>query len=306
MGLFDKKKKGGRDDFDSPVEQIDLSAANPTGLTGSADDDDGDRAHRVSQPAATAGDRAPAASSAAKAAPSGSSGDAAASRSASSAARGGGSGSGGGGGGRTSPRRPASSAGYGINDAIALMRTLPSENVELVVQVVKHTLESAHIDITAIIEDASGKQERIEGRVAVLRDAIADLEREIATHRKEIGELEADHQETTRVKERLVLAEKLAQSSGSRDAAAAAPDTPAAAPSPPRARSHRPTGGDLGPRTKPPTAPPLPGIPAAPSSSSGSGPTSGGTYPPPITGASGGGSSLSAKPATTHTVIPKK
>lgn len=295
MGLFDKKKKG-RDDFDSPVEQIDLSAADPTGLGAAAEtDDDALEAHAAGRDAQASADRAaPAAKAASSAAtPPGTTPN---NRSAAGAAR-----------GNPGTSRPGSrrsdTSGYGIDDAIALMRTLPSENVELVVQVVKHTLESAHIDITTIIEDATAKQQRIEGRVAVLRDAIAELEREISTRRTEIGELEADHGETTRVKERLVLAEKLTQQqSSSRDAAA--PEAPAAGTTTPtRARSHRPTGGDLGPRTKPPTTPPLPGMPAAPAPSSGSGPTSG-TYPPPVSGS--GGSSLGAKPPATHTVIPKK
>src|SRR5215471_14521985 len=109
---------------------------------------------------------------------------------------------------------------YGINKAIELMRMLPSENIELVVRVVKTTLESTNIKVASIIRDATRKQGELEGRVAVLKKEIAELESEISTRRKEIGELEADHRETTTVKERLVLAEKLA---GNPDAAKEAP-----------------------------------------------------------------------------------
>ncbi|HUS62928.1 MAG TPA: hypothetical protein VMZ28_00245 [Kofleriaceae bacterium] len=182
MGLFDKKKKS-KDDFDSPVEQIDLSA--PSTASGSLPKDDDDYEEVVASPAPAAAAskaaslplKAPAATAAAPAA--------------------------------APVRKAVTSSGYGIDDAISLMRTLPSDNVELVVQVVKHTLESAHIDIATIIDDATGKVDRIESRVTVLRSAIADLEREIQTRRDEIDKLEADRRETTRVKERLLLAQKL-------------------------------------------------------------------------------------------------
>lgn len=100
-------------------------------------------------------------------------------------------------------------ARYGIAQAIELMRALPQENVELVVQVVKRTLESTHIRIDTIIQDAARKQGEIEGRVSVLRQEIAELEREIATRRGEIATLDADYKETSMVKERLLLAERL-------------------------------------------------------------------------------------------------
>ncbi len=98
---------------------------------------------------------------------------------------------------------------YGINQAIELMRSLPGDNVELVVQVVKRTLESTQIHLDTIIQDASRKQAEIETRVAILKQEIAELEQEIGTRRAEITRLDADHRETTLVKDRLVLAEKL-------------------------------------------------------------------------------------------------
>ncbi len=104
---------------------------------------------------------------------------------------------------------PPIAADYGVDQAIQLMRTLPQDNVELVVQVVKHTLESAQIQISHIIDDATHRQQDIEGRVQVLKDEIAELEKEISTRKQEIERLEADHEETTTVRDRLVLAEKL-------------------------------------------------------------------------------------------------
>ncbi len=148
MGIFDKKSsKRNTEDFDSPVEQVDLGAMSPT-------------------PAPT--EPAPA----------------------------------------EEPPEPPEQE-YGIEQAIALMRTLPSDSVELVVRVVKHTLESTDIHIPTIIDDATKKQKRIDDRVALLKEEIRDLEAEIAQRTEEIGNLEEDHKETSKVKERLELAEKL-------------------------------------------------------------------------------------------------
>jgi hypothetical protein len=220
MGLFDKKKKG-RDDFDSPVEQVDLSA--PTTVELTADDDEEDDASVK----AAAGSRPRPVTAVAAASPA------------------------------PAPLRSPVTT-YGIDDAIQLMRTLPQENVELVVRVVKHTLESTRIDIGTIINDATQKQERLSARVTVLKDAIADLEKEIQVRRKEIDELEADHRETTKVKERLVLAEKLTAPA----AASAAPTEPASSTT--TNRNLRASGTYT--RAKPPTAPP-PSAPPPPTSS---------------------------------------
>lgn len=97
---------------------------------------------------------------------------------------------------------------YGIQNAIELMRKLPSENVALVVEVVKKTLESLHVDIGAIIEDAERKHARIDERVAKLEEEISDYEEEIAARREEIAALTADGEETRTVKERLELAQR--------------------------------------------------------------------------------------------------
>ena len=265
MGLFDKKKKG-RDDFDSPVEHVDLSA--PT--TAVLDDDAGheaDDAETVDLSSSPATERLR--------------GAIAATRSPES-------------------RRARTSPGtYGIDDAIALMRTLPSENIELVVQVVKQTLESARIDIPVIIDDAAAKLQRIDGRIAVLRDAIAELEREIDTRRAEIDQLEAENRETARVKERLMLAEKLAHG-GRADTVVEGHGGGSAA------------GRGPSMRSKPPSSPPPP-----PGSSPPGSPghvASGSHLAAPGAAAPGGGAPIGApaagsfghKTSGTHTVISKK
>src|SRR5262245_49920883 len=74
---------------------------------------------------------------------------------------------------------PADAGDYGIDKAIELMRKLPGENVELVVRVVKTTLESMQISVSAIVRDAKSKEARLGGRVDTLRKEIAELESEI-------------------------------------------------------------------------------------------------------------------------------
>lgn len=98
---------------------------------------------------------------------------------------------------------------YGIEDAISLMRTLPADNKELVVTVVKKTLESTQIALEDIIDDAKGKEQRLRDRTQQLQTEIKNLQQEIETRNKEITTLHADLKETLGVKEKLELAQKL-------------------------------------------------------------------------------------------------
>lgn len=123
------------------------------------------------------------------------------------------------------PERPH----YTIGQAIELMRALPvDQNVELVVAVIKTTLESLKVKVADIIEDATRKQKDLEQRVANLKQQIAEFEREIQTRKDEITRLEADHAETSDVKAKLELAER-AQKAAPAQKSALKPATPAAA-----------------------------------------------------------------------------
>jgi len=202
MGLFDKRDKKRKDDFDSPVEQIDLASmpsarpAEPAAPAAAARAPD--PAPAPAQPAARQPEPAP-----------------------------------------TRQPEPASAKGgtkvtpetddYGIEKAIELMRTLPQENVELVVQVVKFSLESVGIKLPVIIEDAIRRQKDIQGRIGVLKGEIGELEQEIKTRKDEIDRLDADHKETSMVRDRLELAENIGK-----------------------------------PRPHTPSSPPLPGMPPEP------------------------------------------
>jgi hypothetical protein len=111
----------------------------------------------------------------------------------------------------TAPVTQVPEPSYGIRQAIELMRGLPGDNVDLVVHVVKKTLESMGIQIETIVQDAALKQGEIEARVGVMREEIAELDQEIQLRRDEIGRMEADCREIILVKERLLLAQRLGQ-----------------------------------------------------------------------------------------------
>jgi hypothetical protein len=104
------------------------------------------------------------------------------------------------------------SRGYGIAEAIQLLRGLPvDQNGELVVRVVRATLASLDVRLPDIIEDASRRQKITQDKITAEHVQVAELEKQLEAHRKEIASLEADLKETTSVKERLQLAEKTAE-----------------------------------------------------------------------------------------------
>jgi hypothetical protein len=100
---------------------------------------------------------------------------------------------------------------FGISDAIALLRGLPAdEKGDLVVRVVRATLASFDVHLPAIIEDATRRQKAASERIAAIHGQMAELDRQLENHRREISALEADLKETTSVRERLQQADKTA------------------------------------------------------------------------------------------------
>jgi outer membrane murein-binding lipoprotein Lpp len=87
-----------------------------------------------------------------------------------------------------------------------LMRKLPPDNIPLVVNVVRTTLESLNIDVESIIADAKEKRAKIAERISGLEGEIAELEEEVAARREEIKALHDDAAETKVVQERLQMA----------------------------------------------------------------------------------------------------
>jgi outer membrane murein-binding lipoprotein Lpp len=104
-----------------------------------------------------------------------------------------------------SPKAPAG-PDFGIQNAMELMRKLPPDNIPLVVNVVRTTLESLNIDVASIIEDAKEKRAKIAERISGLEGEIAELEEEVAARREEIKALHDDASETKVVQERLQMA----------------------------------------------------------------------------------------------------
>ena len=99
---------------------------------------------------------------------------------------------------------PQAGARVGIDHAIQLIRSLPTEkNVTLVVTVLKTTLESLGIRVADIVRDAVQRQQELEARVAQFKGEIQSLEKEIEQRVQEITRLEAAHAETTRVRDYL-------------------------------------------------------------------------------------------------------
>jgi len=111
---------------------------------------------------------------------------------------------------------PARRRGYGIDDAVQLMRTLPlNQDPNLVLLVVRNTLASMSVDLRQVIEDGAAKQERLRAATAKIAGAIAELEGEINARRQELATVEADLSETSAVKERLEMAAQWAETANS-------------------------------------------------------------------------------------------
>jgi septal ring factor EnvC (AmiA/AmiB activator) len=107
------------------------------------------------------------------------------------------------------PQIVAKGGGYGIAEAIHLLRGLPADpSNDLVVRVVGATLASVDVRLHDIIDDATKRQKTTHERIAAVHAQIGELERQLEAQRREVAALEADLKETTSVKERLQHAEK--------------------------------------------------------------------------------------------------
>jgi hypothetical protein len=109
------------------------------------------------------------------------------------------------------PTAIAKGSGYGITEAINLLRGLPiDQNGDLVIRVMSAALASVDVHLRDIIDDATKRQKTTHERIAAVHAQMADLERQLEAHRREVAALEAELKETTTVKERLQHAEKTA------------------------------------------------------------------------------------------------
>jgi predicted RNase H-like nuclease (RuvC/YqgF family) len=103
----------------------------------------------------------------------------------------------------SSAKRPR----VGIDHAISLVRSLPTEdeNLALVVTVLKRTLESLDVNVADIVADATARQHEIDRRSQQLRAEIAQLDQEIARRSEEIDRLDSARAEASKVKEYLEM-----------------------------------------------------------------------------------------------------
>jgi hypothetical protein len=97
---------------------------------------------------------------------------------------------------------------FGIDDAIQLMRSLPTEsNTALVVRVVRATLGAVHVSVEEIVADATRKEARVKESIATLEIQIVELDKQLGSLRREIAAQQADLKETMNVRERLLMAD---------------------------------------------------------------------------------------------------
>ena len=97
-------------------------------------------------------------------------------------------------------------ASYGIDNVIELMRSLPLKgNPELVVEVIKKTLESTQISIETIVHEATTKQRALEDRAKQLLAEGGALRAERDKLRQMIQLLQAEFDETSEMMEYLQL-----------------------------------------------------------------------------------------------------
>ncbi len=89
---------------------------------------------------------------------------------------------------------------YSIEDAILLMRELPSDQRDMVVSIVQKTLSSANISVADILDDAARKLNRLGTRKSQLNKEIAELEAGIKERQSEIEKITIDSEETETVK----------------------------------------------------------------------------------------------------------
>lgn len=116
---------------------------------------------------------------------------------------------------------PSQLPSYTIEDAIKLMRSLPQDNQEMVVTVVKKTLESTRINIRDILADADIKENQIKQQQEKLEREIKQLKAKIAERNQRIETLKEDMITTVSVRESLQLALDLESKTGTKSSSTA-------------------------------------------------------------------------------------
>lgn len=109
-----------------------------------------------------------------------------------------------------SPEQQSSSKPeYGIQETIKLLRAMPKGDQDIVLMVVKKTLESMDVRVADIIRDAEIKEKGFNQLLSTLRAEVTDYQSKVKTKQQEIITLEVVLKETTAVKNRLMYVENL-------------------------------------------------------------------------------------------------
>src|SRR5260221_3395063 len=90
-------------------------------------------------------------------------------------------------------RAPASTRSYSVADLIRLLKTIPvDQHPDLVVRVVKTTLESVGVHSSQVIEDAVRHEAVINERMVTLEGEIERLTAQIQSRREQIAQLNVE------------------------------------------------------------------------------------------------------------------
>src|SRR5687768_10499306 len=82
------------------------------------------------------------------------------------------------------PPKKKDTGPYGIDQLVHLMRRLPTDNIELVVRVLKETLESVKIAVPELIKGAEKREVELTNNITEHKKSIASLEEELAAKKK--------------------------------------------------------------------------------------------------------------------------
>ena len=108
-----------------------------------------------------------------------------------------------------SPSHATGQSAYGITDLIRLLKIIPitDQDSQLVVQVIKTTLESAGVKSSVVIDDAVAQEKGIRDAMEMLETQVVVLGQEIDARRDQIAQLEVALRETTCARDLLESAE---------------------------------------------------------------------------------------------------
>ena len=113
--------------------------------------------------------------------------------------------------GSPAPPHGRGQSGYGVADLIGLLKVIPIDHhPELVVQVIKTTLESVGVKSSFVIEDALAQENRMRDAIEMLERQIAVLMQEIHDRQEQIAQFDVALRDVIGAKNLLASAESSA------------------------------------------------------------------------------------------------